>query len=135
MSRAFTVRRVVPYLHIFPLDPYSDGSVSKTVFVAWLLREICSFRDSESYGQYTQKVSQNIRDARALPTANSRRPPRMIVNLIITLLFFGIPRTYYIHVKVIPHNLLVKSPAKDNIEFERVPWTAGERSAKLGEVY
>lgn len=57
------------------------------------------------------------------------------MNLIITLLFFGIPRTYYIHVKVTPHNLLVKSPAKDDIEFERVPWTTSERSAKLGEVY
>ncbi|KAF9469012.1 hypothetical protein BDZ94DRAFT_1208240 [Collybia nuda] len=79
--------------------PYSDASVAKTVFIAWLLREICSFRDSESYGLYTQKVAQNIRDARALPTANSRRPPRTIVNLIIALLFFGIPRTYYIHVK------------------------------------
>ncbi|KAF8076255.1 hypothetical protein FPV67DRAFT_405896 [Lyophyllum atratum] len=84
-------------------EPCNDGSVAKTVFLAWLLREVCSFRDSEYYGQYTQKTSQALRDARTLPPGHStRRPPPSLlpfVNLIINLFFFGIPHTYYAHVK------------------------------------
>ncbi|GLB33676.1 hypothetical protein LshimejAT787_0105600 [Lyophyllum shimeji] len=81
----------------------NDSSVAKTVFLAWLLREVCSFRDSEHYGQYTQKASQALREARKhAPGHSKRRPPPWvmpIVHLVINLFFFGIPSTYYAHVK------------------------------------
>jgi len=84
-------------------EPCNDSSVAKTVFLAWLLREVCSFRDSENYGQFTQKTSQALREAKKLPPGHSkRRPPPWIlpiIQLIIKLFFFGIPSTYYGHVK------------------------------------
>jgi hypothetical protein len=77
--------------------------VSKTVFLAWLLREVCSFRDAEYYGQYTLKAAQALRKARSRPLLPSSQqlPPYIlsVINVIINFLFFGIPWTYFAHVK------------------------------------
>jgi len=82
-------------------QPWNDTSVAKTVFLAWLLREVCSFRDSEYYGQFTQKSSEAVRQSKILTRNSVSRPPRLIsvLNLLMNLLFFGIPHTYYAHVK------------------------------------
>lgn len=84
-------------------SPCNDSSVAKTVFLAWLLREVRSFRNSEYYGQFTQKTSQALREAKKLLPRNSKpRPPKwilQIIKLIMNLFFFGIPGTYYAHVK------------------------------------
>jgi hypothetical protein len=92
------------------IEPWNHNSVAKTVFLAWLLREVCSFRDSENYGQFTQKTSEAMRQSKALPPSSaSRRSSRLtsILNLIMNLLFFGIPHTYYAHVKVFVSLFLV----------------------------
>jgi hypothetical protein len=89
--------------HAF-LDPWNQKSVGKTVFLAWLLREVCSFRDSEHYGQSTYKVSEAVRQSKLLPPSSaSRQTSRSIpaLNLIMNILFLGIPHTYYAHVKVL----------------------------------
>jgi hypothetical protein len=83
--------------------PCNDTSVSKTVFLAWLLREVCSFRDAEYYGKYTLKTALALRKARSRPSLlSSQQPPPYVipvVNVIINFLFFGIPWTYFAHVK------------------------------------
>lgn len=83
-------------------QPWNHESVARTVFLAWLLREACSFRDSECYGQFTWKTSEAVRKSKVLPpNSASRRPSWLIstLNLIMNILFFGIPHTYYTHVK------------------------------------
>ncbi|KJA30061.1 hypothetical protein HYPSUDRAFT_73531, partial [Hypholoma sublateritium FD-334 SS-4] len=82
--------------------PRNDKSIAKTIFLAWLMREICSFRDAEYWGQYTQKESQVMRKSRQKPTqsASQLHPLAMfLTNFIVNFLFFGIPHTYQAHVK------------------------------------
>lgn len=74
------------------------------MFLAWLLREVCSFRDSEYYGQFTQKAAEAVRQSKVLTrSSTSPRPSRLIsaLNLLMNLFFFGIPHSYYAHVKVL----------------------------------
>lgn len=85
---------------------YSDeNSVSRTVFLAWILREVTSFRDAESYGQHTVKQLQALQSSRAkAPSAssalNERQPfAQTAIRWIINILFFTIPWTYLAHVK------------------------------------
>ncbi|KAJ3549530.1 hypothetical protein NMY22_g853 [Coprinellus aureogranulatus] len=81
--------------------PHHTSSVAKTVFLAWFLREVCSFRDAESYGVYTYKESQQIRQERIAaqkpPVSLEQSSPYsfMFLNLFINMVFFGIPRTYW----------------------------------------
>ncbi|KAJ3517966.1 hypothetical protein NLJ89_g168 [Agrocybe chaxingu] len=80
----------------------NDRSVSKTVFLSWLLREVCSFRDAEDWGQYTQKDLNALRQRRTNPPQSIHLPPPVVLfllNFIINVLFFGIPHTYRAHVK------------------------------------
>ena len=83
--------------------PRNDKSISKTIFLAWLLREVCSFRDAECWGQYTQRESQDIQKKRQrLVQPSYQLPPvaLLVLNFIVNILFFGIPHTYRAHVKV-----------------------------------
>ncbi|KAF8974342.1 hypothetical protein BDZ97DRAFT_1911538 [Flammula alnicola] len=78
-------------------------SLAKTIFLAWLLREICSFRDAECWGQHTQRESQTIRKQRKSPVhaAYNLHPVKLaIINFIVNFIFFGIPHTYRAHVKI-----------------------------------
>ncbi|KAJ7499047.1 hypothetical protein FB451DRAFT_1204072 [Mycena latifolia] len=82
-------------------NPCYDNSTAKTTFVSWLLREVCSFRDSEQYGTQTLKQSNALRkDSRtSLPL---HRPPPFVLpllNLVIRIFFFGIPLIYLSHVR------------------------------------
>ena len=86
----------------------SSNSPGKTVFLAWLLREVCSFRDAEMYGQHTLKVFQHHRDRRNASRAlnnmddTKHRKPRGFLmtglGVIINVFFFSIPWTYHTHV-------------------------------------
>ena len=83
----------------------AQESVAKVHFVAWLLREVASFRNAEEYGLHTEKDFRRIKQERKQP---SIAPSDSIVispslfpwlNLVITILFFGLPRSYMIHIK------------------------------------
>jgi len=82
----------------------NEGSIARTVFLAWLLREVCSYRDAENWGKMTQRESQAARKQNLLPSHASARfmsPFALtMINFVINVLFFGIPHTYRAHVKV-----------------------------------
>jgi hypothetical protein len=83
--------------------PRNDKSISKTIFLAWLLREVCSFRDAGCWGQYTQRESQVIHQKRqqlVLPSYQLSPVALLVLDFIVNILFFGIPHTYRAHVKV-----------------------------------
>ncbi|KAF9534167.1 hypothetical protein CPB83DRAFT_930297 [Crepidotus variabilis] len=44
--------------------PGCEKSIAKTVFLAWFLREVCSYRDAESWGEHTLKESNLLRETR-----------------------------------------------------------------------
>ncbi|KAF9483947.1 hypothetical protein BDN70DRAFT_903892 [Pholiota conissans] len=81
--------------------PRNDKSIAKTTFLAWLLREICSYRDAEHWGQYTQKESAIVRERKK--PIHAMLPPSPLIlfltNVIVNVIFFGIPHTYQTHVK------------------------------------
>ncbi|THH13919.1 hypothetical protein EW146_g6354 [Bondarzewia mesenterica] len=84
---------------------WQQGSISRTVFLAWLSREIWSFRDAERYGQYTIKQS-NVLRADRLRTGPASVTPLVLpayisipLDFVINVVFFAIPRTYLAHVK------------------------------------
>jgi hypothetical protein len=94
-----------------------DKSAAKTVFVSWFLREVCSFRDAECWGQHSLKESRDLREARNRhrlgETEAVYQPSPAILgllNFVINFLFFGIPHTYRAHVKVGVLYFLVLSP-------------------------
>ncbi|KDR83588.1 hypothetical protein GALMADRAFT_1338525, partial [Galerina marginata CBS 339.88] len=81
----------------------NEKSIAKTVFLAWFLREVCSYRDAENWGQLTQRESQADRKQKLTPNQPSHHPPPIIlaiINFIVNVLFFGIPHTYRAHVKI-----------------------------------
>ncbi|KAF8914055.1 hypothetical protein CPB84DRAFT_1840809 [Gymnopilus junonius] len=83
--------------------PRNTNSISKTVFLAWFLREVCSYRDAENWGQYTHKESHAVKTQKLAsnqPTFNPTPFIRFIVDFVVNVLFFGIPHTYRAHVKV-----------------------------------
>jgi len=62
------------------------------------------FRFAESYGKYTEKQSREIRAARAprpvsVPSSQGA-VSSSVLSAIVSIGFFGIPRTYLAHVKV-----------------------------------
>ncbi|THV08693.1 hypothetical protein K435DRAFT_772120 [Dendrothele bispora CBS 962.96] len=82
--------------------PRHEYSVGKVIFLAWLLREVCSYRDAEAYGMRTLAESRAAHKQRLPKPLSSPRPSRSLlplVNLIIAFLFFGIPRIYLDHMK------------------------------------
>ncbi|KAF9055033.1 hypothetical protein BDZ89DRAFT_1055656 [Hymenopellis radicata] len=80
-------------------------SVAKVHFLAWLLREVCSFRNAEDYGLHTEKDLRRIKQERKQPDLSTSDPTVMLPTIfpmfscLITILFFGIPRSYLIHIK------------------------------------
>ncbi|PPQ83302.1 hypothetical protein CVT25_004041 [Psilocybe cyanescens] len=83
--------------------PGNEKSIAKTVFLAWLLREVCSYRDAENWGQLTQKESQVFRREKLASNHSAYQPPPVILtilNFVINILCFGIPHTYRAHVKI-----------------------------------
>ncbi|KAF9569355.1 hypothetical protein CPC08DRAFT_180170 [Agrocybe pediades] len=82
----------------------NERSIARTVFLAWLLREVCSYRDAENWGQLTQRESQAARKQKSTPAYTSTQPlspvAMVVINFIINVLFFGIPHTYRAHVKI-----------------------------------
>ena len=100
------------------------------------MREICSFRDAEYWGQYTQKESQAMRKLRQKPTQSIYQPhpvAMFFTNFIVNFLFFGIPHTYQAHVKV-RVVLFSKSGMLTSICYsadKRTPWTTLRHQSKL----
>ncbi|OJA17032.1 hypothetical protein AZE42_00542 [Rhizopogon vesiculosus] len=84
-------------------DLYSGSSPSKSVFLAWILKEVYSFRIAEDYGKYTEKQSKEIRAARTSRQVSVPEPQGIVMSsvlsAVVTIFFFGIPRTYLAHVK------------------------------------
>ncbi|KAH9482388.1 hypothetical protein JR316_0004488 [Psilocybe cubensis] len=83
--------------------PENEKSIAKTVFLAWLLREVCSYRDAENWGQLTQKESQAFRREKLAPSHAAYQPPPVLLGIlmfVINVLCFGIPHTYRAHVKM-----------------------------------
>ncbi|KAG2013491.1 hypothetical protein CC2G_010399 [Coprinopsis cinerea AmutBmut pab1-1] len=82
--------------------PCTD-SPAKTMFLAWFLREVASFRASESYGEYTLKTAMSLKDEKLIPKSSRQRQPSpaaiILLNLVINCVFFGIPHTYWAHIK------------------------------------
>jgi hypothetical protein len=62
-----------------------------------------SFRFAEGYGKYTEKQSREIRDKRAPRLVSVPEPQGFVMSLvlstIVSIFFFGIPRTYLAQVK------------------------------------
>lgn len=85
------------------LVPCNDKSVAKIVFLSWFLREVCSFRDAEKYGLYTQKEIHELereRQRSSIPTPNLPSAFFLpVVNFVMNFILFGIPKTYLAHVK------------------------------------
>ncbi|KAG7449370.1 uncharacterized protein BT62DRAFT_680326 [Guyanagaster necrorhizus] len=80
------------------------GSVAKTAFLAWFLREVCSFRDAEYHGLYTESTANTILAERQHPNPSPalERPSPYIsplVHLLINVVFFGIPKTYVAYLR------------------------------------
>lgn len=72
------------------------------MFLAWLLREVCSFRDAEQYGQLTRKEGSDLRLARHDSRPVVRKPGQIILpvlGIIMNILFFGIPWAYLAHIE------------------------------------
>ncbi|KAJ7699949.1 hypothetical protein B0H17DRAFT_925996, partial [Mycena rosella] len=83
-------------------NPCYNTSAAKTVFVSWLLREVCSFRDSEQYGVRTLKEADALRKELKFTPSTLNRPPPFVLallNLIIRVFFFGIPFIYLSHIR------------------------------------
>ncbi|KAF8211266.1 hypothetical protein K438DRAFT_1807001 [Mycena galopus ATCC 62051] len=83
-------------------DPCYTASPARTVFVAWFLREVYSFRDSTQYGSYTLKQLEALRHESKPSSSPTSRPPTFLlplVNLVIRVVFFGIPLIYLSHVR------------------------------------
>lgn len=120
----------------FSIVPRNDKSIAKTIFLAWLMREICSFRDAEYWGQYTQKESQVMRKLRQKPTQSTPQPhpvAMFFTNFIVNFLFFGIPHTYQAHVKA---SVLLSSISRVLTPIcysanERTPWATLRHQSKL----
>jgi hypothetical protein len=96
------VEFTIPPSTLMPIDPSYDASPARTVFVAWFLREVCSFRDSEHYGSHTLKQSEALRQELKPSSSPISRPPAFLlplVNLVIRVVFFGIPFIYLSHVR------------------------------------
>lgn len=85
------------------LNDAREASVSRTVFLSWVSREIWSFRDAERYGRYTRRQSNDLRAARKRPGPESVPAPpiyiRLPLDFVVYFCFFGIPSTYLAHVK------------------------------------
>ncbi|KIJ70223.1 hypothetical protein HYDPIDRAFT_172100 [Hydnomerulius pinastri MD-312] len=84
---------------------YSGSSPSKTVFLAWILEEVYSFRVGENYAKFTEKQGREFR-SKPQSLRGPQAPPRhrslfmdKLMNTIIVVLCFGIPWTYMVHVK------------------------------------
>ncbi|KAF9451631.1 hypothetical protein P691DRAFT_723639 [Macrolepiota fuliginosa MF-IS2] len=76
---------------------------ARTVFLAWILRESYKYRDAENHGQYTAKdfmTYQRSKLPQADPVPTLSLPMLLFQFLLIRCLFFGIPNTYYLHVKL-----------------------------------
>jgi hypothetical protein len=83
--------------------PRNENSVAKTVFLAWLMREVCSYRDAYGWGHHTQKELQFVKQERrnsGNASYNPSLPIAMATSFVINILFFGIPHTYRGHIKV-----------------------------------
>ncbi|SJL02261.1 uncharacterized protein ARMOST_05587 [Armillaria ostoyae] len=84
--------------------PQNANSVAKTAFLAWFLREVCSFRDAEYYGLYTESTANTILAERQRPSLSPalENPSPSIspfVSLLINVVFFGIPKTYVAYLR------------------------------------
>ncbi|KAJ8595291.1 hypothetical protein M405DRAFT_929576 [Rhizopogon salebrosus TDB-379] len=82
---------------------YSGASPSKSIFLAWILKEVYSVRIANSYGKYTEKQSKEIRTASAPRQVSVPEQQGIVMSsvrsAIVSVFFFGIPRTYLAHVK------------------------------------
>ncbi len=84
--------------------PQNANSVAKTAFLAWFLREVCSFRDAEYYGLHTESTANTIMAERQRPSLSPalENPSPSIspfVSLLINVVFFGIPKTYVAYLR------------------------------------
>ncbi|ESK97552.1 hypothetical protein Moror_17552 [Moniliophthora roreri MCA 2997] len=84
--------------------PCNAHSPAKTVFLAWLLREVCSYRNSQDYGRFTRGESLDHTGSQRIydPSLHDRKPSTIflpILHIISNVLFFGIPWTYLAHVR------------------------------------
>ncbi|KAF9263533.1 hypothetical protein L218DRAFT_864859 [Marasmius fiardii PR-910] len=81
--------------------PCNVDSTGKVVFLAWFLREVCSYRNAESYGLHTRPLTspraQTLHDREDARVISPHLTP--LLYLVTNLLFFGIPWSYLAHVK------------------------------------
>ncbi|KXN86396.1 hypothetical protein AN958_10258 [Leucoagaricus sp. SymC.cos] len=76
---------------------------ARTVFLSWILRESYKYRDAEQHGRHTAKEFQSYQASKGPqpePLPQLSITTSLLQFLIIRGLFFGIPNTYYMHVKL-----------------------------------
>ncbi len=86
----------------FDAAHYYENSASKVALLSWLLREVCSCRNAELYGQHPRYELQEIRRDRERKQPLTSRPAKFLlplIHLIMNCVLFGIPYTYMRHVK------------------------------------
>ncbi|KAH9938540.1 uncharacterized protein B0H18DRAFT_18585 [Fomitopsis serialis] len=75
---------------------------SMVVLVAWILREVYSYRHADGYGKYTFNQLRTHRRTSASPAYVSNSPSIVastLLRLLINGPFFGIPQTYLEHIQ------------------------------------
>lgn len=79
-----------------------DNLVSTTMLVAWILREVYSFRHAERHGRFTypqfKTYQQSLRHPPYVPPTSSRLS-QILLSILVNGPFFGIPQTYLEHVR------------------------------------
>ncbi|PCH41288.1 hypothetical protein WOLCODRAFT_131819 [Wolfiporia cocos MD-104 SS10] len=78
-------------------DAKEDNMPSTTALVAWILREIYSFRKGDVYGKFTYAQMDRYRRSIAQPSYIELEPASFVstvLDMIIIGPFFGIPKTY-----------------------------------------
>ncbi|KAH6915305.1 hypothetical protein BKA70DRAFT_1258622 [Coprinopsis sp. MPI-PUGE-AT-0042] len=83
-------------------SPVYCDSTAKTLFLSWFLREVASFRRSESYGEYTYRDAVDRKNQQKRPPLAAQQTSAFLsffADLAINTIFFGIPHTYRAHIK------------------------------------
>ena len=100
------------------------------------MREVCSYRDAESWGQHTQK-SYAERAQKFRSHQSTTNPPPFIdfiINFVVNFLFFGIPHTYRAHVKVSAPEVCINQLTLLNLGHQRIQRSLVQRAKELGKL-
>ncbi|EPT02768.1 hypothetical protein FOMPIDRAFT_1047503 [Fomitopsis schrenkii] len=87
------------------LEAHQGATIRETsmvILIAWILREVYSYRHAEGYGKHTFNQFRTHQSALNPPVYVPRRPSavaRKFLSFLINVPFFGIPQTYLEHIQ------------------------------------